>query len=312
MTPRRALALLLLASGCAFAQAPIFTDGAAFGGARVFSDGLNPLGNSARFDRPATGTYVSWVQGDEGWAKDLGASAQEAWALRTRAYGVAYVEKGVHTSFVHEEMTAGLPRAGNADLRRAVVERLCLGSGSSDAGSGYGVALRVERWKLGRSLQPLGPGNAPDPLAFTGTQDSATVITFDAGYTFELMQGIRVGATVDRLIPRHFGDVYEGPQVRAGFQMDLGQMAQVSVDSDLNKAMRMPFPVRQRITTASLRLMPNPMFTVTLGAERRSVDGQPQIRGGVTVFLNSPGWRMGAGFQVSQDNPLKGLTVSVF
>ena len=338
MASTRTLLLFLLASGMVGAQTPIFNDGAAFGGSRVFSDGLNPLGNSARFDRPATGTYLSWIQGNEGSkdtfealktigdptliGRNLGALADNSWALRTRSFAVSYAEKGVHTSYTHEETTAALakpnlgsPNASAVDLRRAVVDRTCVGAGSFDQGSGYGILMRVERWRLGQATQPLNPGGgqgAQDFLAFSDTQTTSTLVTFDLGYTLELMQGIRFGATVDRLLPRHFGDVYEGPQFRAGFQMDLGTMAQVSVDSDINKAMRMPYPVRQRITTASLRLMPNPTLTLTLGAERRSVGGQPQIRGGVSLFVNSPTWRIGAGIQISQERPMMGLVFSGF
>jgi len=154
--------------------------------------------------------------------------------------------------------------------------------------------------------------NGPDLLAFKDTGGSTkTSVTVDLGYTLELFQGVRFGATVDRLLPRNFGDVYEGPQVRAGFQLDLGSTVQLSVDSDINKAMRMPLPVRQRITTASLRMAPSPALTLILGAERRSIGGQPQIRGGITLFVHGGGWHIGAGFQAGQDRPLKGLTLSV-
>jgi len=350
MTRSRLITLLTLASGMLSAQAPIFSDGAAFGGSRVFSEGLNPLGNSARFDKPASGVYLGWVDGDEG-AKNtktalagLGIPAQissglatladTSWALRTRAIGIAYVDKGVYSSYTREENTsvfaapdldpahlgAGLPlNSSTVALRRSVVDRLGLGAGSFDQGSGYGILLRIERWKTGQALAALNPSasqlplDGQDLLAFKELADSSkTSVTVDLGYTLELLQGIRFGATVDRLLPRHFGDVYEGPQARAGFQVDLGSTVQLSVDSDINKAMRMPFPVRQRITTASLRMAPSPSLTLIAGAERRSIGGQPQIRGGLTLFVHGGTWHIGAGFQASQDRPLKGLTVSVF
>jgi hypothetical protein len=137
-------------------------------------------------------------------------------------------------------------------------------------------------------------------------------VLFRSGYVQELFEGLRFGLTVDRLIPRHFGDVYEGLQGRGGFQMDLGSTVSLSVDSDLNKAMRLPFPVRQRITTASLRLAPSPSMTLILGAERRSVNGQALIRGGATLFVHWDGWHVGAGFQAGSDRPMKAAGLSVF
>jgi len=349
MNQTRLITLLALASGMLSAQTPIFSDGAAFGGSRVFSEGLNPLGNSARFDKPATGTYLGWVEGDEG-AKDtktaleglgdptkipggLAALADNSWALRTRAFGITYADKGMHGSLVREESTAlfatpdldpahlgsglGL-NTSSVDVRRTVVDRIGLGAGSFDQGSGYGILLRIERWKSGQALATFTPAlggpslDGQDLLAFRETTGSTkTSLTVDLGYTLELFQGARFGATVDRLLPRHFGDVYEGPQFRAGFQLDLGSTVQLSVDSDVNKAMRMPLPVRQRITTASLRMAPSPAVTLILGAERRSLGGQPQIRGGITLFVHGGSWHIGAGFQAGQDRPMKGLTLSV-
>lgn len=349
MTRARLITLLALASGALSAQAPIFADGAAFGGTRVFSEGLNPLGNPARFDKPAAGVYLGWTEGDEG-AKDtktaldgfsdpartasgLAKLADKSWALRTRAFGLAYVDKGMYSSFTREENTSLLAApdlnpahlgAGlllnttTVDVRRTVVDRLCLGAGSFDQGSGYGISLRVERWKTGQVLAAFNPGagqltlDGRDLLEFQETAGSrTTTLTVDLGYTQELLQGIRFGATVDRLIPHHFGDVYEGLQGRAGFQVDLGSTVQLSVDSDINKAMRMPFPVRQRITTASLRMAPSPFLTLILGAERRTLGGQALIRGGATLFVHGGGWHIGVGFQAGQDRPMKGAALSV-
>lgn len=328
----RSLVPLVLVSGCAMAQTPIFGDGAAVGGSRVFSEGLNPLGNSARFDRPASGVHLGWTQGDEGDKKtfdalksigditqlsgNLAALTDQGWAQRTRAFGVAYVDRGVHSSLVHEETTGLLTQVNGPatafDLRRAVVDRVAFGAGSFEQGSGYGMMIRVERWRTGQAIQPLPLGQTPDFLAYADTQHTAVSLNVDFGYTRELMTGLRFGATVDRLVPRHFRDVYEQPQLRLGFQMDLGTFAQVSLDSDVNKAMRMPFPVRQRITTASLRLMPNAAFSVTLGAERRSVNGQAQIKGGANLMFQASTWRIGAGLQLSQDRPMTAFTYSWF
>jgi hypothetical protein len=338
MTQTRLITLLALASGVLSAQAPIFSDGAAFGGSRVFSEGLNPLGNSARFDKPATGTYLGWVEGDEG-AKDTKtalegfADADKPWASRTRAFGITYVDKGMHGSLVREETTslfttpdldpahAGAGRGQNltsVNVRRSSVDRIGLGAGSFDQGSGYGILLRIERWKSGQALATFAATagglalDGRDLLDFKETMGSTkTSVTLDLGYTLELLQGVRFGATVDRLIPRHFGDVYEGTQARAGFQLDLGGTVQLSVDSDINEAMRMPLPVRQRISTASLRMAPSRAFTLIVGAERRDIGGQSLVRGGVTLFVHGGGWHIGAGFQAGQDRPMKGLTLSV-
>ena len=96
------------------------------------------------------------------------------------------------------------------------------------------------------------------------------------------------------------------------FELDLGATVQLSVDSDINRTMRMPFPVRQRTTTASLRITPGPSTTLILGAERRSMAGESLIRGGATLFVNGRTWHIGAGFQASQDRPMKGAALSVF
>lgn len=350
MTRTRTLAMLVLVSGALFSQAPIFADGAALGGSRVFSEGLNPLGNPARFDKPGTGVYLGWAAGDEG-ANDtrkalsgfsdptgigggLATLVDHSWALRTRAFGLAYADKGTYGSYTREENTGILAspdldpahlgtglglNASTVDVRRTVVDRVCVGAGAFDQGTGYGISLRVERWKTGQAIAAFNPGTGQialegqDLLAFEDTPGKTlNTITVDLGLTQELLQGIRFGLTVDRLIPRHFGDVYEGLQGRAGFQLDLGSTVQLSVDSDVNKAMRMPFPVRQRISTASLRMSPSPSFTLMVGAERRSLEGQALIRGGVTLFVHGGGWHIGAGFQVGQDRPMKGAALSVF
>jgi len=325
MAHTRILILLALASSCGWAQTPFFNDGSAFGGSRVFSEGLNPLGNAARFDRAPAGTYLGWTQGDNG-AKEtfaalkidaeptlLGGLSDNSWATRTRSYSIGYADKGLHTSFIHEETTAAIANpnpgtSGSVELRRNVVDRTCVGAGSHDQNAAYGILMRVERWRTG--VTP----NAPlqDYLAYRDTQATTTLITFDLGYILEITQGIRLGVTVDRLLPRHFGDVYEGPQARAGFQVDIGSLAQLSVESDVNKAMRMPFPLRQRVSSASLRIAANPTLTLAFGAERRSLGGQALLQGGVSLFLNAPSWRLGAGFQFSQQRPMMGVAISGF
>ncbi len=350
MTLPRVIALLALASGTLSAQAPLFADGGALGGSRVFSEGLNPLGNPARFNKPATGTYLGWAEGDQGAketktalrgladsatiASGLATLADRSWAQRSRAFGVAYVDKGKYGSYTREESTgliatpdlnpahlgSGLTLNGTkVDVRRMVVDRMCVGAGSFDQGTGYGISLRTERWKTGQALAVFAPSlgqlgfDGQDLLAFQDTLGSTyTVVTVDLGFTQELLQGLRFGATVDRLLPRHFGDVYEGALFRAGFELDLGANVQFNIDSDINRTMRMPFPVRQRTTTASLRIAPSSSITLILGAERRSMAGESLIRGGATLFVQGRTWHIGAGFQAGQDRPMKGAALSVF
>lgn len=346
MRPSLRFLPLALASGLALqAQVPLFVDGPPFGGGRVFSEGLAPLSNSARYDRPRSGFYLSWVEGDqgaEGALKALGRLDQAAslaqglqdlaeapWALRTRAYGLSWVESSLHTSLAREERTgllasvdtnpahfgSGLGQnTSRFDLRRAVVDRLAIGAGATEQGSGYGILLRVERWRTGQAtamLNPL-PGALlmpQDPLAYGETQDTTTVATLDFGYLVELWRGARLGFTVDRAIPHRFGDVKEKPQMRAGGQLELGDRFTFSLESDLNRAARMPFPLKQRVTSASLRMEAGARTTLILGAERQSLAGDPVIRGGLTAWFHGERWSVGLGFQASQERPLRGLAL---
>ena len=95
-------------------------------------------------------------------------------------------------------------------------------------------------------------------------------------------------------------------------ELDLGTTVRLNVDSDINETMRMPFPVRQRTSTASLRIAPSPSITLILGAERRSMAGENLIRAGATIFVHGRTWHIGAGFQAGQDRPMKGAALSVF
>lgn len=341
----RSLTLLLALGLAAPAQVPLFVDGPPFGGSRVFSEGLAPLANAARFDRARNGFYLGWVEGDQGaedalkaldrmdrtaaLARNLQDLAKAPWALRTRAFGMSWVESSLHTSLAREERT-GLLAAVDADpdhlgagigqnttrfdLRRAVVDRLSIGAGAMERGSGYGVLLRVERWKTGQAVamfNPL-PGTLrmpEDPLAYRDTQNTATVATLDFGYLVEVWSGARLGFTVDRAIPHRFGDVKEKAQVRGGGQLDLGDRFTLSVESDLNRAARMPFPVKQRITSASLRMEAGARTTLILGAERQSLAGDAVVRGGLTAWFHGDRWSVGLGFQASQERPLKGLAL---
>jgi hypothetical protein len=80
----------------------------------------------------------------------------------------------------------------------------------------------------------------------------------------------------------------------------------------VNAARRMPFPERQRVTAASLRVTANPTVTFIVGVERRKFeDADPVIRGGLTLLVKVSSIRVGLGFQVTQDRPLKGASLLV-
>lgn len=348
MRPLRAsLVALTLAAGLpALAQAPLFVDGTVIGGSRVFSEGLSPLGNSARFDRAKPGVFATYMDGDQGanealegldqllkpetFALGLAKVAEDPWTLRTVAYGLSWAQAGgIHSSLVQEEMTgslaypdldpahlgAGLGANGTyLDLRRAEVTRLSMGAGATEGRTAYGVIMRVEYWRRGYAVQALNPGTdqlplSEDPLDFDKTNESDTAFTMDGGFTVDIVQGIRLGTTVDRLIPRTFGDVDEKMQFRAGLQLDLGTWGQLSVEADLNKAERMPFPLKQRTTSASLRLIAGPHATLILGGERKTMTGNDVIKTGATLILQGQGWHIGAGFQFSQERPFRALNL---
>jgi len=262
--------------------------------------------------------------------------ADSPWSLRTRGYAVAYLDKTVNSSFSREELNGfsaapdlDATHAGSAaalllngttfDLRRATVDRLTTGVGSKDGGTAMGLTFRMEQWHYGARTAALNPaaGQLPvtDPgslLSITDTSNRATAITVDAGFTFELAEGIRVGATGDRLLRRKFQDVDEKPQFRAGLQLDLGTAATLCLEGDLNDAMRMPLPVKQRTTSASLRFQASPTVSLLLGAERRRMDDVSVTRAGATLFLRMGWLNAGFGMQFGQDRPLKGAGLKVY
>ncbi|HEX9010339.1 MAG TPA: hypothetical protein VF804_08230 [Holophagaceae bacterium] len=308
-----------------------FGDGPAFGGSRVFSEGYNPLGNSARFDQVPAGWYAAWEDGDakaRGFRTDSDALAQAVQAgdaaaaaaallrlqetpsaLRRTAYGLQYAATGgLRFAFGREELTGTLAGpALSAEARRAEVDRLVAGAGSGDGGSAYGFTFRLERVRVGTSLLALAPDAA---LGFGTTDRRAWSLTSDAGFTTELTQGLRFGLTATRLIPRHFWDVYERPQARAGFELDLGESARLSVEGDLNEAARLPMPQGQKTLSSSLRISASPTVTLRLGAERRTVEGGAAATlAGVSVRIATAPLVLGLGFQFGDDRPQRALAV---
>lgn len=208
---RRFPALLLtLAALPALAQA--FPDAPAFGGSKVFSLGLNPLGNSARFDQALPGWYLGTWSGDlkpkdetkalDALAGALGGDsfayggafsrlADNPWAIRQRSFGTIMSQTGgVHGSLSREEATSLMAtpdldashRGGATalalnttafDLRRTVVNRLVLGAGSMQDGIAYGYALRIEDWRVGQRTAALNPAVGQIPIG-----DPKTLLDF--------------------------------------------------------------------------------------------------------------------------------------
>lgn len=339
--------LLVLGAIPVAAQTPLFLDGSAFGGSKVFSEGISPLGNSARFDQaePQPAIYATFVEGDRR-SKDsdevldemgiggapvavngdhLRRLSDSPWALRTRSFGVAYLAKTGNTSFTHEDfrsfyaVTDGRP-AGNtsADLRRSAVDRVAVGIGGMEQGSAMGLSVRFERWKMGTQTLFLNPtasqsalSGGPGPFDFNGMPHKATTVAIDFGCIYELTQGVRFGGTIDRLNQKHLWDVYERPQVRVGMQVDIGSMARISAELDVNKAERMPFPVEQRAAVVSLRIAPSQALTFLVGLERKTLGDVTTLTAGASVQYRTQSFMVGLGFQLGQDRPMKGATVVV-
>ena len=329
--PRRAALPLLAALLVPLSlKAQSFGDGPAFGGSRVFSEGYDPLGDSARFDRVPAGWYAAWEGGDakpRGFRTDSDALAQAVQAgdaaataaallrlqatpfpLRRTAYGLQYAATGgLRVAFGREVLTGA--QAGPAlttGARRAEVDRIVAGAGSGEGGSAYGFTFRLERVRVGAAPLPLAPDDA---LGFGTTDRKAWSLTSDAGFTTQLTQGLRFGLTASRLIPRHFWDVYEQPQARAGFELDLGESARLSVEGDLNEAARLPMPQKQKTLSSSLRFLASPTVTLLLGAERRTVEGVSATLAGVSVRIATAPLVLGLGFQFGDDRHQRALSV---
>ena len=313
-----------------------FGDSPAFGGSRVFSGGFDPLGNSARFDQVPVGWYGSWEGGDlkpRGFKADSDALDQALqsgdaaaatldlqnlqglpFPVRRRAYGLEYAGTGgVRFAFGREALTGVLATDPSAPLspafeaRRVEVDRFVTGAGSSSGGSAYGITFRAEHVRFGtQALAGVAPNAA---LGFGGTDRSAWGLTSDAGFITDLTEGLRFGLTVNRLIPRHYWDVYERPQARAGFELDLGESARLSVEGDLNEAARLPMPQKQKTLSSSLRILATPTVTLLLGAERRTVDGVSSTLAGVSVRIATAPLVLGLGFQFGDDRPQSALAM---
>jgi hypothetical protein len=259
----------------------------------------------------------------------LASLADKPWAQRTTSYSMTFIKAGgIHASLGREESTGMLATVdldpahrGNTaalalnstslDIRHAVVNRVVTGAGSMANGVAYGVAVRLEDWRWGREVQALWPSTGQVPLGapgevlnFKATPEKHFAATLDGGVVLEAAQGLRVGVMVDRAIPATFGDVKERAQFRAGLQIDLGSpTAQLGIEADLNRAVRMPIPAEQKSASVSLRILAGPAAELLVGAERRTVANVASNAFGATFFVKLGGFHVGAGLRFSQDRP---------
>jgi hypothetical protein len=328
------------------AQTPLFTDGPGFGGSKVFSEGRNPLGNPARFDQAAPGWYFTYLDGDQRaqnnqtFLQNSADADQTAltgllsapWAQRTRSYGAAGVKDSAILAFTHEDLNSivafpdvspgnfnSTRNATTAMGRRDAVDRLSFGGGGATQGTGFGMNIRVEQWHNGFQTAAVNPVGAQLPwtnldgslLGLSTTDQKTLTFGVDAGLVVQLAEGVRVGATVDQLNEKHLWDVYLQPQLRAGLQIDLGSVAKIAVESDLNAVERMPFPIKQKSSSASLTLTASPAVAFVVGVEQRTIGAASVTRAGVTLELKTPSFLLGVGYQFGQETPLRGAALMV-
>jgi hypothetical protein len=257
-----------------------------------------------------------------GDAEKAGAAARGLmdgpWGARSRSFGALVCEKGASLTLTREETTSlwavqelgAWPAGGGADgiggiegfeVRRAVGERLAIGYTGRGGAMLYGSTLRLERWALGaaRCGPWVLPDRGPDSLLdYSETQRRNYAYAMDAFVGIDLSAGLRFGVQTSRLTARRLGDIEEGPQYRAGVQIDVGQAAQLTVEKDINEAARLPFPAPQRSEAVSLRVRANGAVTLSVGAERKNVGGASSARYGAVVWLTGKKHHLGAGFQL--------------
>ena len=345
MTPKPLLARIVVAASAVaaplWAQTPLFSDGGAFGGSKVFSEGLNPLGNPARTSQAKDGWSFTYLDGRQR-AKDnksilaaasspdpataaagLAQLAGAPWALATRAYGIQAIQNSASLAYTRE-LTNGIlahpdlaGASSSLDGRRTTVDRLSIGGGGPVQGSlNLGGAMRIARWTMGQQdaayAPPPGAGFG-DPegtlMTFTGTSVRTLTYAMDLGLVAELAPGVRVAATLDQVNPKVLWDVHLKPQLRAGLQFDLGQLAKRSLEGDLNATEQMPFPVKQKTAGASLRLVVGPATVFLVGAEQRKIGDSSTTRAGATLQIRMTSLQLSVGFQAGQDRPMMGGTL---
>jgi len=316
------------------AQVPSFVDGPTFGGTKLFSGGLIPVGNAVH-QVPPRGFFALGIAGGDQGADRFLASLNDVsggdpnkinkaildmeeshWGLRSRAFGLALHDNGTTISLTREEMTSlwatNVPDSEiiGFDVRRAVLDRFSL-TYSSQGKYYYGSTLRVERWSLGSAFRELEWANlsqAKGLLDYNETQNRSVTYALDAFMGVEIANSLRLAVQANRLTSRDLGDVREAPQFRVGAQIDLGTMVQLTLESDINETMRMPFPVHQKTSAISLNVKANTLIAFAIGAERKTMDGRQTTRMGLNAWITGKNHHFGAGFQFGQDAAPRGGT----
>jgi hypothetical protein len=276
----------------------------------------------------------------------LGRLKDAPWALRTRAFGIVESKNATSIGFTREEFhsadafpdlspahlgtaTALQDNASSVEGRRAIVNRIHFGGGALSSGTAAGFNLRVEQWSLGTTsafMNQVPPGvytYAPggyfpypyvaDDLAlgYSTTNRRSLSVALDAGFTTQIAQGLRIGATADQLNGKRLWDVTLNPQYRAAIQLDMGPNTQVTVESDINSVMRMPFPVKQQSSSASLRYVVSQSVIVLLGGQRKKIGDASVTLFGASLQVRTTGLFLTLGFQAGPDKPMKGLGLMV-
>jgi len=343
------VAALLAAPVALAAQAPVYIESPAFGGTSMFLEGVSHMGRDSK--RQGTDSFfaMSFSQGDFGADKffsrlealkggdpesaDAAARAikENPWGMRSHSFGLLVCEKGASIAFSREETTSlwavdgipgvpGIEGLGGFEVRRAVGDGLTFGYTDRSDAFLYGSAIRVERWALGaarcgpRGFSMIGGAdpNPEDPLDYMETQGRSFSYAMDAFLGLELASGLRLGVQANRLNARRLGDVEEKTQYRAGLQIDMGQVAQLSIEKDLNEAARLPFPAQARTEAASLRIKANSAVTFSVGAERRIIGEASSVRCGAVVWLTGKQHHLGAGFQFGGERSPWGATWKMY
>jgi hypothetical protein len=124
----------------------------------------------------------------------------------------------------------------------------------------------------------------------------------------EIANSMRLAVQANRLTSRYLGDVEETPQFRVGAQIDLGAMVQLTLESDINESMRMPFPVKQKTASVSLKVKANTLLTFAIGAERKAMNDQQTTIAGLNAWITGRKHHFGVGFQYGQDAAPLGFT----
>jgi hypothetical protein len=315
------------------AQVPPFVEGPVFGGTKLFLDSLTPPVPNNRGSKDyfalgyasgdqAADEFMSYLEDFSGSPSEIEAAidgiAQSPWGIRSRAYGLAMRDRSSALSIYKVEMTSlwanVLDRESvGFDVRRCEV--ICIASTYMGTASKlyYGATLRIERWAMGEDYQELHSydgslGQAKHLLNFSNTSNSSITYAVDAFAGLEVVDGIRLAASANRMTARNLWDVEEKPQYRIGAQMDLGVLAQLTFEKDINEAKRMPFPVDQKTDAASIKIRANAYITFAVGAERKTMEGGQTTAIGLNAWITGKKNHLGFGFQFGQGQAPMGMT----